>query len=280
MVIKMLIEKVKVLGQRRVQGDYRLLVLRSHAIAPKVAPGQFVHLRIPNFDEAALRRPFSVFDARSGQLELLYKSVGRGTRAMQILRAGDRISLLGPLGKGFPVPKQGVVPVLVAGGYGMAALYLLARSSPARGLVFVGGGGSADILCVNRFRALGWRVLIATEDGSRGAKGLATDILDNWLRVARARKLEFFACGPRGLLRAVAQRAVAGGWPGWVSLDRHMGCGLGACLACVQKVKKNPPRHTGASDEQACADPEWEWARVCTEGPVFDCRNIVWEDDE
>ncbi|MCX7818729.1 MAG: dihydroorotate dehydrogenase electron transfer subunit [Kiritimatiellae bacterium] len=248
-------------------GDYRRLTLRSPAIAPQVRPGQFVHVRLPAPADALLRRPFSVFRTDGDHLQLLYKPVGRGTRAMTELRPGAVVGLLGPLGHGFPTPAAQHLPVLVAGGYGMAALYLLARECGRGGLVFVGGARAVDVLCVPEFEALGWTVRVTTEDGSLGLRGLVTDALDLWLQTERdAQVPEFFACGPNGMLRAVGDRAIAGGWTAWLSLDRSMGCGVGACLTCVQKVRD--PSQPGG----------WTWARVCREGPVFECRQIVWEE--
>jgi dihydroorotate dehydrogenase electron transfer subunit len=272
----MLLTTATVLSNDRLADEYRVLVLLAPAIARQVKPGQFVHLRVPRLAEAVLRRPFSVFKAEGGRLALLYKCIGRGTRAMALLHPGDKVSLLGPLGQGFPPIRRGRQPVLVAGGYGMAALYLLARQAPVKGDVFVGGAGANDILCVSDFRKLGWRVHVATEDGSRGAQGLVTLILDRWLRRPTGKQqLEFFACGPMGMLRVVGDRAQAGGWNAWLSLDRHMGCGVGACLACVQKVKQRSPAARSPAETEIGA--AWKWARICTEGPVFECREIVWE---
>ncbi len=263
-----LLEDTRVASHAAVRGGYRLLTLRAPRIAARVRPGQFVHLRVPNLADALLRRPFSVFRAEAGRLALLYKPVGRGTRAMEALRPGETVNLLGPLGYGFPPVSRRRFPILVAGGYGAAALYLLAQRAPVKGLVLIGGARAADLLCAREFRALGWAVRAATEDGSAGTRGLVTDLLDRWLeRERRGRVPELFACGPNGMLRAVCARALAGGWRGWVSVDRHMGCGLGACLACVQKVR--------ARDDAGRAT--WTWARVCTEGPVFACRDVVWD---
>lgn len=271
-------EIARVLSNRALTDAYRVLVLQAPRIARQVKPGQFVHLRVPNLAEAILRRPFSVFQAKAGSLALLYKCIGKGTNAMARLRRGDAVSLLGPLGRGFPPIRRSSRPVLVAGGYGMAALYLLAQRAPVQGDAFVGGARARDILCAGEFRKLGWRVHVATEDGSLGTKGLVTAALAAWLAKQRTMpRLEFFACGPLGMLKAVAERAQAGGWKAWLSLDRHMGCGLGACLACVQKIctRSAPARLSARTGKNA----EWQWARICTEGPVFESREIVWDDE-
>ena len=251
---------------RSIQGGYSLLVLRSPSVAPAVEPGQFVHVRVPNLGESILRRPFSVFSTNGDELAILYKNVGRGTRTLQHLRRDETISIVGPLGHGFPAPDAAKFPVLVAGGYGMAALHLTARASALKGVAFFGGRTAADILCVREFLALGWDVQVATEDGSLGTKGRVTDVFDAWKAGAgRDRVPEFFACGPNGMLKAVAQRALANGWTAWVSMDSNMGCGVGACLTCVVKTRANPET------------TDWTWSRACREGPVFECRQVVWE---
>ena len=260
----MLLENAKVLQQREIQGEYRLLVLAAPSIAPKVEPGQFVHLRVPNLDSAVLRRPFSVYKTEGATLSILYKEVGRGTSAMKALRDGESVSLLGPLGHGFPAPAKDKIPVLVAGGYGMAALYLVAKNAPVQGMVFVGGRSAIDILCADEFTALGWTVRISTEDGSLGTQGLVTEALEAWLKNDLKNRLpEFFACGPNGMLKAVGERAIRDGWTAWLSMDNQMGCGVGACLACVQKI--------------ATPGGGWTWERVCKEGPVFESRSVVWK---
>lgn len=259
-------EDAIVIEHQEIIGGYSLLVMRSPAVAPFVQPGQFIHVKVPHLGESVLRRPFSVFRADGDTLSILYKNVGRGTRTLQFLRSGEAINIIGPLGNGFPPPRAGKFPVIVAGGYGMAALYLTASSSPVKGVAFFGGRAAKDILCVPEFQALGWEVRATTEDGSLGTEGRVTDALDPWLasRPADAAEPEFFACGPNGMLKAVAERALARNLTAWVSLDNNMGCGVGACLTCVVKLK--------ADNAQG-----WEWTRSCREGPVFECREVLWD---
>lgn len=130
-------------------------------------------------------------------------------------------------------------------------------------MAFIGASTGADVLCLADFDRLGWMVRTATEDGSLGVKGWVTEALDGWLAERRdSRRLELYACGPDGLLEAVGVRAIQRGWSAWLSLDRHMGCGVGACLACVQRVRAE--------------DGTLSLARVCRDGPVFESRRIVW----
>lgn len=254
-----------VIEHRVFQGDYRLLRLSAPVIGPLVQPGQFVHLRIPRFEHAVLRRPFSVFKADAGGISILYKSVGKGTAALTTVAEGEPVNLLGPLGTGFPGIGKTKIPVLVAGGYGNAALYLQAAKLPAKGVAFFGGRSAIDILCVEEFKALGWDVRVTTDDGSLGQKGLVTAALDPWLAENKTNfhSLELFACGPNAMLKAVGDRAIQHGLTAWLSMDRNMACGVGACLTCVIKRKT--------------AD-SWEWARCCKDGPVFEAREILWDE--
>ena len=237
-------EKCKVLEHTDIGSGYRYLVFDAPEIALAAEPGQFVHVRVPALEASALRRPFSIFNAENGRLELLYKTVGRGTAALNAVKAGDEVSVMG-------------------GGFGVAPLYFLARLMKGKGLapkLFVGGRTKADLLALDRFESLGVQVFPATNDGSAGAKGLVTDPLDDELIRLRGagRQFELFACGPDPMLKAVAMRATGSRSRGWISMDRHMVCGVGACYACIQKTVRGN-------------------SRCCIEGPVFAAADLVWE---
>ncbi len=255
-------QTVQIVSNERDTDLYFRLVVNAPEIAPLVQPGQFAHVRIPPLREALLRRPFSIFQVSGSTVSILYKNIGKGTDVLSRMRPGEELSMIGPLGHGFTVPPSASeTPLLVAGGYGMAALYLLAQRSPQKGIVFVGGRRRVDILCEAEFRALGWEVRVMTENGSHGEKGLVTQaLLTELKRRAPGRKL--FACGPTPMLKAVGQLAAEFKLPAELSLDEHMGCGIGVCLTCVVPIK---------------AGDGWEYQRTCTEGPVFDSRQVAWE---
>ena len=256
-------QTVQIVSNERDTDLYFRLVVRAPQIAPLVQPGQFAHVRILPLKHALLRRPFSIFQASTDTLSVLYKTVGQGTEVLSRMQPGEELNLIGPLGHGFTVLQPvGETPLLVAGGYGMAALYLLAQRSPQKGIVFVGGRRRVDILCEEEFKALGWEVRVTTEDGSHGEKGLVTHALQAELgRRAPGRKL--FACGPTPMLKAVGRLAAEFNLPAELSLDEHMCCGIGVCLTCVVPIK------TGDG---------WEYQRTCAEGPVFDSRQVAWEE--
>lgn len=255
-------QTVQIVSNERDTDQYFRLVVRAPRIAPLVQPGQFVHVRIRPLKEALLRRPFSIFQASGETLSVLYKAVGKGTDVLSRMRPGEELGMIGPLGHGFTIPQAGgETPLLVAGGYGMAAMYLLAQRSAQKGIVFVGGRRRVDILCEPEFKALGWEVRVTTQDGSHGQKGLVTEPLEAELkRGAASRKL--FACGPTPMLKAVGKLAETYRVPAEISMDEHMCCGVGVCLACVIPIK---------------TAKGWEYQRTCTEGPVFDSRLIEWE---
>ena len=256
-------EVAKVVEHVEIGAGYRYLVFEAPQMAADLVPGQFVHVRVPALEVSALRRPFSVFDAEDGKATVLYKTVGRGTAALNAVRPGDELRVMGPLGHGFPLKCDGEA-LLVGGGYGVAPLHFLAkRFVAAAGLprpkLFVGGRTAADLLALDRFEKLGIEVFTATNDGSAGVKGLVTDPLDDLLANYRNRgtKFELFACGPDPMLKAVAMRATGTGSKGWISMDRHMVCGVGACYACIQKTVRGN-------------------SRCCVEGPVFAAEDLVW----
>ena len=272
----MLEQTVQIVSNERDTDSYFRLVLRAPQIAPLIQPGQFAHVRIPPLKDALLRRPFSIFQVADDTFSILYKTVGKGTDALSRMRAGEELSVIAPLGHGFTVPKPGgETPLLVAGGYGMAAMYLLAQHSPQKGIVFVGGRRRMDILCEKEFAALGWDVRVTTEDGSHGEKGLVTQPLlteldrrstksKSEMTRASSRRLHesYLRCGPTPMLKAVGKIAEDFNVAAELSMDEHMCCGVGVCLTCVIPVK------TGDG---------WEYQRTCTEGPVFDSRQVVWE---
>ncbi len=260
-------EKGKVHGITDVSGDYRLLEIHCPKIAETARPGQFVHVLVPRLDGSVLRRPFSIFSAENGNLSIVFKIVGRGTHVMGHLESHDELSVIGPLGNGFPDPAPYKVPILVAGGYGVAPLLYLAQYTGVTGIAFAGGRTEQDLLFASDFEDLGWEVVLATDDGSKGMKGVVTDAVRERLSGnSENMEPEFFACGPDGMLRAISSLVIEGGWTGWMSLDKHMGCGIGACLACVQRIR--------------ASDGSTSLKRVCKDGPIFESREIVWSEND
>jgi len=245
--------------------DYFCLEVDAPELARKSLPGQFVSIRI-NERNLILRRPFGVFDCQKNIFKIVYKVVGRGTRALTLLKKGDTVDILGPLGNGFALATARK-HIIVGGGVGIAPLYYLAKkiNKPKSTKILLGAKTKAELAGEKEFKALGCAVAVATEDGSKGAKGFVTVPLENELKKGVAGDVMIYACGPRGMLKAVSQIAEKYGAPCQVSLEEYMACGVGTCMGCVIKVKSK-------------ADPEgFEYKRVCKDGPVFYSDCILWD---
>ncbi len=255
-----------ILANHLLQGSYFLLDLDCAPIARLVQPGQFVHVQLPRMTDRILRRPFSVFDIEpvSGRLSIVYKVVGRGTDHLARLSAGDVLNLIGPLGTGFSLPPPSITPLIVAGGYGCAATYLLAKHSCTAPLCLFGGRTSEELLLIEEYRELGAQIKLATDDGSLGHHGMVTELLEKALREQNSDQIKVYACGPDGMLKAVSEIVAKYDLTAEISLDHAMCCGVGACFACVVKMK-------------TAHEPGWEYVRTCRDGPVFRSDQVVWE---
>jgi dihydroorotate dehydrogenase electron transfer subunit len=153
--------------------------------------------------------------------------------------------------------------ILVGGGIGVAPLVALAEGLGG-GRVIIGARTKTHIMCEEEFKALGCVVRTVTEDGSKGRKGLATDLLKDVLRTEL--KTTIYACGPTPMLKAVALIARANGISCQVSLEEHMACGVGVCLGCPVKVKT----------QYAKDGAQYDYKMVCKDGPVFNAEEVVW----
>jgi dihydroorotate dehydrogenase electron transfer subunit len=230
-------------------------------------PGQFIMLRGDWGRDPLLPRPISLLSvAPDGRADLLAKGVGRGTRLLELSQAGARVSVLGPLGNGFPEPNPETIDLLVAGGVGLPPLFMQAENAAKRGLVdrcemIYGGRTSRDLVLLGEMRGLGVATHLATEDGSVGRRGRVTASLEARIEqhttVGNGAKLRIMACGPKEMLWAVARIAEASKTPCYLSLEAHMACGIGVCLGCAVPAHSRPYRYT------------------CNDGPVFLASDLV-----
>ncbi|MCU0241323.1 MAG: dihydroorotate dehydrogenase electron transfer subunit [Vicinamibacteria bacterium] len=246
---------------------YCLLTFRHAEVAHEARGGQFVMLKAGLSAEPPVRRPFSIMavDPAAETFTIYMKTIGQQTRALALLSAGEIAQCVGPLGQPFRAPQPDVEALLIAGGYGIAPFHLFAQQllrEGRRARVFFGGRSAADIALTAPFAQLSVPLCIATEDGSAGFHGRVTQAVEAHLAKAQS-PVALYACGPEGMLHAVAHLAEERRLPAQVSLDPWMGCGLGVCLACVVRIQT-------ADDER----PRYRCA--CKDGPIFDAREIVW----
>jgi len=225
---------------------------------PQVIPGQFLMLRLTSTWEPFLRRPLAVLSYKDGTLELLYRIKGEGTALLAGKKKGERLSVFGPLGNGFSLPREEETVVYVAGGTGLPPILALAEKVE-RGCLIVGSRAEEDVPLRARIQSIrGVRLLTTTEDGSLGRRGMATDALADFLENVSSPCI-VYACGPEGMLEKTARLAEKIGARCEVSLEEYMACGFGVCSACVVK--------TTAGNR-----------KVCSQGPVFDAFSIRWGD--
>jgi dihydroorotate dehydrogenase electron transfer subunit len=252
------VEDFKVLGHRWLNYKTYIVDLEAPGELPPVLPGNFAEIEIKNSPKVFLRRPFSVYDADpdTRRMSFFIKVIGEGTRLLGEVKNGETLNVIYPLGNSFTIPEKKRI-LVVAGGSGVAPfIYFAKKLKPLeKDVTFLFGGRSADdIVLVDRFKEYG-KVLITTEDGTLGEKGLVTQhslfANDN---------LPFdhiVTCGPDPMMKEIAKTAAAKGIPCEVSLENTMACGFGACLCCI----------TETVNGNKC---------VCTEGPVFNIRDLKW----
>ena len=226
---------------------------------PEMRPGQFVQVRVDDVPEVFLRRPISInfIDRDQNELWLLVQNVGKGTRKICRMTPGEPINLMFPLGKSFSLPGEVKTSLLVGGGVGTAPLLFLGQKlweAELEAVFLLGGRSGSDILQRADFERYG-TVYCTTEDGSLGEKGLVTEH-----SIWQKERYDFiYTCGPRPMMAAVARYAHSKGIGCEVSLENCMACGIGACLCCVEKTVRG----------NIC---------TCTEGPVFNSRELTWLD--
>lgn len=253
-----------VVKQQEVAPGIFYMQIKAPEIAGQAKPGQFVQVKCSNTFSPLLRRPLSLHesDPATGLISLLYQVKGPGTGLLSKFKGGEAVDLVGPLGNGFLLPPPGQTVFVVGGGMGIAPLLSLCRALQQAGSIVEGMLGFNDekrLIRVEEYARYTRRLSVATVDGSFGVKGLVTDLLEQELKAASCHMV--FACGPQAMLSEVARICEHFHVQCQVSLETAMACGTGACLGCVCKT-----RDGGAE----------VYSRVCTEGPVFDSRAVIW----
>lgn len=275
--------KVKILTNEEVAPDCFRMALEAPQITGQARAGQFLHLKVADGSSPLLRRPFSlhrisgklkVKSSKLQNIEILYEVVGKGTRILAEKQAGEELDILGPLGKGFNPPEAGRA-ILIAGGVGVAPLLSLAEEigqsekckvKSEKVDVIIGAKTKKLILCDEEFKKLGCQVEVATEDGSKGYKGLATDLLQQLLSTLHLTHSTVFGCGPENMLKKISEITSERNIPAQLSLEGRLGCGLGACLGCAVRVKSEKRK-----------GQKFSYKRICKDGPVFEANEVMWD---
>lgn len=278
----------RVRAQRDYGGGFRWLELDLPPDFETPVAGQFVQLLLEPPSPVLLPRPMSVAHAvkrsRALTLGFLYAPVGIGTRALTTLEPGAPVEVTGPLGRGYPLDRPGT-PVLMAGGRGLAPLLMAADAlaKQRHKAEFLFGARNKALLvgleeARERMAKLGGRLHLATDDGSRGFHGNTVQLLDR-LAPKLGAPLVIHACGPHGMLSAIAGWAMANGAEAWLAMESVMACGTGVCRGCPlprSTAARDRVLAEGAATGAAALRGNPEWAMCCTDGPVFEARDLDW----
>ncbi|WP_074593577.1 dihydroorotate oxidase B electron transfer subunit [Bacillus cereus] len=250
-----------VVNQKEIAKSIYELVLQGTLVQQMNEPGQFVHIKVAEGIAPLLRRPISIcnVDQEKNEFTMLYRAEGQGTKTLATRKQGEMVDVLGPLGNGFPVEEAeaGQTALLVGGGIGVPPLYELSQRLVARGVrvIHILGFQTKDVVFYEeKFAELG-DTYVATVDGTHGTKGFVTDVIDNY-------GIDFdilYSCGPLAMLRALEGRYKEK--KAYISLEERMGCGIGACFACVCHLQEDPSGHS--------------YKKVCSDGPVFPIGEVV-----
>ncbi|MBN2175520.1 MAG: dihydroorotate dehydrogenase electron transfer subunit [Bacteroidales bacterium] len=237
-----------------------VIQMESPVDIPKIKPGNFAEIKVDNTPGVFLRRPFSILDVdyENKLISFYVKVIGKGTRYIGLYEIGDQINLIYPLGNSFTVSDKDRKVLIVGGGSGIAPFILLGKEMVKNGIeatFLIGGRSQRDIILTKEFAKYG-DVLVTTEDGSLGEKGLVTQ---HSVFISPQFKYDrIYACGPDPMMKAVAIIAQQKEITCEVSLENTMACGFGICLCCVTATQEGNKR-------------------VCLEGPVFNSRYLKWQ---
>ena len=226
----------------------------SKEIANAATAGQFCMIGL---EKVFLRRPLSIYsvEKNNGTVSFLYKVVGKGTDILANLPVGSKVNVLGPLGQGYNLQaKDNIEPALVAGGTGIASIHFLASSLNKPGSLYYGVRKKEELMCLDEFEKLGWKINISTEDGSYGYKGFVTDLLAKQIKQDSI----VYVCGPTPMMKKVAEIVKDKKISGYASLEQKMACGVGNCQGCAVKIKNS-------------------YKMACKDGPVFPIADILFE---
>lgn len=241
--------------------DIYLIRLLSDKVSGSAVPGQFVNVRCCTGLNAYLRRPISIcrVDRTSRTFDIVFMNRGKGTNLLCAYKEGDTLDVMGPLGKGFTLPEKGERIAVIGGGIGVfPLLFVLETSECAEKTTFLGFRTEKAVVMREEFDRASQKLVIATDDGSFGIKGLITVPFVEWMNAEKPDRV--YTCGPLPMMKKVAETCTAEGIFCEVSMEQRMGCGIGACLVCACKVSNGDV---------------FEYAHVCKDGPVFPAQRLI-----
>ena len=240
-------------------------------------PGQFYMLEISNYKDPLLSRPFSFFRKTPAGIQFLFEIKGKGTLTMKGFKGGEVVHMLGPLGMGYPEPEEDNVPLLIAGGIGIASVFPLIQAFGKKACLFYGARDKEGLLMLDELKELTNELIISTDDGSMGYKGTVIDAFNDFLthHSSLVTRYLLYACGRKQMLERLTITALNKGIKGYVSTEENMACGVGACLGCAVKVRSKELRAKSKKTKDIKTSSTM-YKMVCKDGPVFPIEEIIW----
>ncbi|MEK5497076.1 dihydroorotate dehydrogenase electron transfer subunit [Bacillus sp. FSL M8-0077] len=248
-----------VVSNREIADHIYEMTLKGDLVESFQTAGQFLHIKVSESMTPLLRRPISIANIHAEKQEatIIYRAEGEGTKLLSQKQAGESVDVLGPLGNGYDpsVVQAGQTALLVGGGIGVPPLYELSKRLTKKGVIVkhvLGFQSKKDVFYEEKFQALG-DTFIATVDGTYGSKGFVTNVIEE-------NELDFdvlLSCGPTPMLKALKDSYPDK--PVYISMEERMGCGIGACFACVCHTDQH----------------EKPYVKVCLDGPVFKAEEVA-----
>ncbi len=268
MTVKKKATPVPIVDIKETAQDTFQFTLSDPEIAANSHSGQFVNISIKDIPNLLWRRPLGIHqcDPEKGTFDILFKAIGRGTKAISQLKTGDMLDILGPLGNTFDYPEDLNEVIIVAGGLGIAPFILMLQDIADREIastLFFGVKNSKELCCIEAFKSFNTDIHISTEDGSFGDKGLVTSSLEQYLSsLDTVKGKQMYVCGPTPMLKAVKEIAEKYHINAQVSMETIMACGFGACMGCPVPLE-NPTKEGK------------DYLLACKDGPVFNMKDII-----
>lgn len=272
-------------NERLNENSWKMTLEGPHELVSEIKPGQFINIKINRGNDPLFRRPFSIFrcfkkNGGHSYLQIVYEVVGKGTEIMSYLGRGDALDVIGPLGNGFVWDRNKKTHVVIGGGIGSAGIFMLCEELSLAineyGIelyIILDVKSRNRLILEDEFNALNGEVIIATHDGSYGYHGYVTNMISNYIDSGKIPSdCTIYACGPEQMYRALVPICQQYNILTRISIERHMMCGMGACMSCVCKVDKNNIlKRRNLKDSHIVIDQEKEfgYALVCKDGPIF-----------
>ncbi|GGP16426.1 dihydroorotate dehydrogenase electron transfer subunit [Oceanobacillus neutriphilus] len=256
---------VTVLSNKQVSNRYWHLIVDSSDLKEAIEPGQFFNIKSTDYQTyyPLLRRPFSIYRIKEDTLEFLYKAEGAGTKQLATYKPGQKISLLGPAGVSYSIPKNCKKILLLARGVGIATLAALAQKADQMNIeiyAILSARNKDDLLATKTIEKYCTKVYCVTEEDKTSDVEHVRRMIHDLIKTHHIDAA--YTCGSRRLSMLLQKITKANGITSQVALEEYMACGMGVCYSCVCDIKRQGVMQT---------------VKSCEDGPVFPLEEVIFE---